>query len=80
MRSYPSLTEWGRQRVQLNSSLKREIVKDFFVGLNVFDSYDSAPPNPDAAHNDIGVVHLGRLVVRPLTGSAHDCRIRIVAA
>ena len=53
---YPSLTEWGRQRLQLNTSFKREIVRDFYVGLNVFDSYDSAPPNPDAAHNDIGIV------------------------
>ena len=53
---YPSLTEWGRQRLQLNTSFKREIVRNFYVGLNVFDSYDSAPPNPDAAHNDIGIV------------------------
>jgi len=52
---YPSLSEWGRQRMQLDSGVKREILKDFFVGVNMFDTFDSDPPNPDAARNDIGV-------------------------
>ena len=37
------------------SSVKRELFKDFSVGLNMFDTFDSAPPNPDAARNDVGV-------------------------
>ena len=53
---YPSLSTWGRQRLQFNSAVKRELLKDFSVGLNAYDTFDSAPPNPDAAHNDIGVV------------------------
>ena len=53
---YPSLSHWGRQRLQLDSNVKRELWRDFFLGLDVYDSFDSAPPNPDAARNDVGVV------------------------
>jgi hypothetical protein len=53
---YPSLSNWGRQRVEMDSAVTRELWKDFIAALNVFDSFDSAPPNPDAAHNDVGVV------------------------
>ena len=56
LRYYPSLSEWGRQRIQFDSSLRRELWKDFFVSLNVFDTFDSEPPQPDAARNDFGVV------------------------
>ena len=56
LRYYPSLSEWGRQRIQFDSSLRRELWKDFFVSLNVFDTFDSQPPQPDAARNDFGVV------------------------
>jgi hypothetical protein len=53
---YPNLSNWGRQRVQMNSNLRRELWKDFFVSLNVFYTFDSDPPNPDAEHTDTGVV------------------------
>ena len=53
---YPSLSNWGRQRVQLDASAKRELWKDFFVSLSVYNSFDSRPPNPDANNNDVGVV------------------------
>lgn len=53
---YPSLSDWGRQRIQFDTSLKRELWKDFFMSLAVFDSFDSRPPNPDANRNDVGVV------------------------
>jgi hypothetical protein len=52
---YPSLSNWGRQRLQFDSAVKREIWKDFTVSLNTYDSFDSAPPNPDALRNDFGV-------------------------
>ena len=55
-RSYPNLTTWGRQRLQVDSNIKREVWKDFYFALDVFDTFDSAPPNPDAARNDVGVV------------------------
>jgi hypothetical protein len=53
---YPSLSNWGRQRLQVDASVRREVFKDFFVSVNVFDTFDSEPPNPEAAINDWGVV------------------------
>jgi uncharacterized protein DUF481 len=52
---YPSLSDWGRQRLQFDLGVKRELLKDFYVGLNMFDTFDSRPPDPNAALNDIGV-------------------------
>ena len=53
---YPGLTDWGRQRIQLDASAKREIWKDVFVSINMFDTYDSRPPTTAANANDVGVV------------------------
>jgi hypothetical protein len=53
---YPSFSDWGRQRIQLDSAFKREFWKDVFFSVNVFDTFDSRPPTVDAEHNDVGVV------------------------
>jgi hypothetical protein len=53
---YPSLNDFGRQRIQLDAAFKREVWKDFFISLTVFDSFDSRPPNPESNTNDVGVV------------------------
>ena len=53
---FPGLSDWGRQRLQVNAAVKRELWKDFSVAFNVYDTFDSAPPSPDAARNDVGVV------------------------
>lgn len=53
---YPSFSDWGRQRLQLDSSIRRELLKDFYTALTVFDTFDSAPPNPGSLRNDVGVV------------------------
>jgi len=53
---YPSLTDPGRQRLQLDAGVKREFFKDLFVGLSLYNTYDNRPPNPTANTNDIGVV------------------------
>lgn len=53
---FPSLSNFGRQRIQVDSSIKREIWKDVFLTVNVFDSFDSRPPQADAQRNDVGVV------------------------
>ena len=52
---YPSLTEWGRRRLQLDAGIKRELWGDFFVGLNLYNTFDSRPPNPTANQNDFGI-------------------------
>jgi putative salt-induced outer membrane protein YdiY len=56
MQYYPSLSNWGRQRVQLDAAIRQEIWKDLFVALTVYNTYDSRPPNPDANTNDVGIV------------------------
>jgi hypothetical protein len=53
---YPNLSTLGRQRLQLDSAIRRELWKDFMAVLNVFYTFDSEPPNPEAARTDIGVV------------------------
>ncbi len=53
---YPSLSNWGRQRIQLDASTKREVWKDVFVSVNMFDTFDSRPPSTGADRNDVGVV------------------------
>ena len=52
---YPSLTDWPRQRLQLDTGAKREIWKDVFFALNLFDTFDSRPPTASADRNDIGI-------------------------
>jgi len=53
---YPSLNNWGRQRIQFDSGIKRELWKDFFVALNLFDTFDSRPPTTSVDRNDVGIV------------------------
>lgn len=53
---YPSLSNAGRQRVQVDASAKRELLKDFFLSVSFFDTFDSRPPNPAADKNDVGIV------------------------
>ena len=53
---YPSLSNAGRQRVQLDAGVKREFWKDVFAALNLYTTYDNRPPNPTANNNDVGVV------------------------
>lgn len=53
---FPSLTDWGRIRGELDVSASREIVKDFTIVLTFYDSYDSDSPDPTADKNDYGLV------------------------
>jgi hypothetical protein len=56
LKYYPSLSDTGRQRVQLDAGAKREFWKDLFVALNFYNTYDNRPPNPEANTNDVGIV------------------------
>ncbi len=53
---YPSLSNAGRQRFQLDVGVKRELLADLFVSASVYNTFDSRPPNPTADTNDVGVV------------------------
>jgi putative salt-induced outer membrane protein YdiY len=52
---FPSLTESGRVRSQLDFALRRELITDLFVEISVYDSYDSKPPE-EGEKNDYGIV------------------------
>lgn len=54
--TYPSLTETGRVRLDLDTRLRREIVKDFFVDLSFYLNYDNQPPAEATATTDFGFV------------------------
>jgi hypothetical protein len=51
----PNLTTWGRVRLELNSTLRFEIVKNLYWSLNFWDSFDSQPPTEDFKGNDFGL-------------------------
>ncbi len=53
---YPSLSDIGRQRVQFDAAVKRELWKDLFVSFNGYNTFDSRPPNAAADNNDVGIV------------------------
>ena len=53
---YPSLSDPGRQRVQIDAAVRQELWKDFFASLSFYNTYDNRPPNPDADRNDVGIV------------------------
>ena len=42
---YPSLSNLGRQRLQLDADVRREVFKDLFVSFNLYNSYDNRPPS-----------------------------------
>ena len=52
----PYLTDSGRVRVEFNVQAKREIVRDFYLSLSIFDSFDSRDPSTQQAKNDWGPV------------------------
>jgi hypothetical protein len=51
----PSLTTLGRVRLQFDSKLRIEIVKNLYWSLNFWDSFDSQPPTKDFKRNDLGL-------------------------
>lgn len=51
---FASLTEGGRYRFDLSAQLKRELVRDFYVSLRGYESYDSRPATEGAERNDYG--------------------------
>ncbi len=53
---YPSITDFGRVRIEFNSSVYYEIFNNFYLTLSLFDHFDSRPPATDVAEkNDYGV-------------------------
>lgn len=54
----PSLSSWGRVRLELTSAFRREIlVKDLFFAVSFFENFDSDPPQEGGQEhkNDFGI-------------------------
>jgi len=52
----PYLTQSGRVRLNFNGMVKREIARDFYLSLSIFDNFDNKDPSTGQAKNDWGPV------------------------
>jgi uncharacterized protein DUF481 len=52
---YPSLTDFGRVRSDFNAGITHEFIRDFNMGLKLFDTFDSRPSSSTAAKHDYGL-------------------------
>ncbi len=53
--AFLGLNQWGRFRLESNARLTREILRDFYVGIKGYESYDSQPATEGATKNDWGL-------------------------
>lgn len=53
---FPSITDSGRTRAQLDINLRWELISDLFWDLAYYNTYDSDPPSGSLSTNDYGVV------------------------
>jgi len=53
---YPSFSQWGRQRIQMDAAFKREFLKDLTITLSTYYTFDSKPPQEGAKRTDVGIV------------------------
>lgn len=51
---YPSVTVPGRVRLELNSNLRIELIKNFYWSFNLYENFDNKPP-VDVKRNDLGI-------------------------
>ena len=51
----PALNTRGRVRANLNAKLRRELLRDFFVALTAYDTFDSKPRVEGASKDDVGI-------------------------
>ena len=54
LKAYPSLSNFGRVRLNFDARAARELFKDFTLSLTFFDTFDSRPPSATASKNDFG--------------------------
>lgn len=54
--AFPSITESGRTRAQLDINLRWELIEDLFWDLTYYSTYDSDPSSDTETNNDYGVV------------------------
>lgn len=54
LKIFPSLTQWGRIRSDFSANAQWEIIKDFYIGLEFYTSYDGEVKAYDSAETDYG--------------------------
>jgi hypothetical protein len=52
---FPNLTEFGRLRLYFDTRVRYEVLKDFFIGLTVFDKFDGDLREGGTRKNDFGI-------------------------
>jgi hypothetical protein len=52
---YPSITQWGRIRADFTADAKWEIVRDFFIGMELYTSFDGEPAALEGSEIDYGI-------------------------
>ncbi len=52
---FPSITQWGRVRADFTFDARWEIVRDFFIGMELYTSYDGEPAALEGSEIDYGV-------------------------
>lgn len=52
---FPSITQSNRVRADFTATARWEIIRDFFIGLDFYSSYDSQPPSALASEIDYGI-------------------------
>jgi hypothetical protein len=52
---FVGLNQWGRFRLEASARLSREVLRDFYVGVKGYESYDSQPATVGAQRNDWGL-------------------------
>jgi len=56
LKIYPSISDFGRVRIEFDTRIQYEIFMDIYWGLGFFDNFDSRPPtqgDSDKNHLDI---------------------------
>lgn len=53
---FPSVTDWGRVRLDLRSTFKLEFFKNLFWAMEFYASHDTDPVSIDAEKTDYGVI------------------------
>ena len=51
----PNLTNTERVRLQLDANFRQNLVGNLYWNVNLFETYDSQPPQPGAPNNDFGI-------------------------
>lgn len=55
----PSITTWGRVRINFDSELRYELINDFYIGFSVFNAFDSQAGDQGAQNDFNTTISLG---------------------